>query len=204
MTHDIYRTLAAAHDAEPPKVKGSRFLAHVAPATDADAALAVVERVRKEAYSASHHCWAYRLGPDEPAPRFSDDGEPNGSAGAPILREIEGRALHHIVVVVTRYYGGTNLGVGGLARAYGGAAGDALDAAPKRRVVLRDPVRLAFAFSDTAPAMRLLDQFDAHVVRQSHTARGTELALAVKRSQVEAIQQAFVEATSGRGQIVSD
>ncbi len=204
MTEDTYRTLADTCDAEPPKTKGSRFLAHVAPVADADAALAVVERVRQAEYSASHHCWAYRLGLDAPAPRFSDDGEPSGSAGAPILREIEGRALHHVVAVVTRYYGGTNLGVGGLARAYGGAAGDALDAARKRRVVLREPVRLSFAFSDTAPAMRLLDQFDARLVRQSHTAEGTELELAVRRSEVEAVRAAFVEATSGRGRVVAD
>lgn len=202
MIVDSYRTLAAPCDAEPPKVKGSRFLAHVAPVADADAALAVVAGIQQAEYAATHHCWAYRLGPDAPAPRFNDDGEPSGSAGAPILREIEGRALHHVVVVVTRYYGGTKLGVGGLARAYSEAGGVALDAAPKRTVILREPVRLAFAFSDTSPAMRLLDQFDAEIVDQSHSAAGTELDLAVKRSDVGALRAAFIEATSGRGRLV--
>ncbi len=202
MTVDTYLTLAAPCDAEPPKAKRSRFVAHAVPVPDADAALAVVAGIRQAEYSATHHVWAYRLGPDAPAPRLSDDGEPSGSAGAPVLREIEGRSLHHAVVVVTRYYGGTKLGVGGLARAYAEAAGAALDAAVKRRVVLRETVRLAFAFSDTSPAMRLLDRFDALVADQSHSARGTELALAVKRSEVGALRDAFVEATGGRGRLL--
>lgn len=202
MASDQYRTLAGPASAEPPKVKGSRFVGHAFPTASADQALAHVEAVRAREYAATHHCWAYRLGPDAPAPRSSDDGEPSGSAGVPILREIEGRALYHVVAVVTRYYGGTKLGVGGLARAYGGAAGEALDAARQRRVVVRVPVGLAFAFGDTAPAMRLLDLFDAELADQSHTAEGTTLTLAVRRSQAEALRAAFVEATSGRGQLL--
>ena len=202
MTADDYRTLAGPAAAELAKVKGSRFAGEAFPAASASRALAHVERVRAREHAATHHCWAYRLGPDEPAPRSSDDGEPSGSAGAPILREIEGRDLHHVVVVVTRTYGGTKLGAGGLARAYGQAAGAALDAGRRRRVVLRVPVRLAFAFGDTAPAMRLLDQFDAEVAEQTHTAEGTTLALAVRRSQAEALRAAFVEATAGRGAVV--
>ena len=188
--------------AEIDKIKGSRFLADALPAASADAALAAVEGVRSREHAARHHCWAYRLGPDDPAPRSSDDGEPGGSAGAPILREVEGRALYRVAVVVTRYYGGTKLGVGGLARAYGAAAGAALDAGRVRRVVLREPVRLAFAFADTAPAMRLLDRFDAEVAGQSHAADGTTLALAVRRSQAPALRAAFVEATGGRGRVI--
>ena len=172
------------------------------PAPSAAAALDRVGEVQAREHTATHHCWAYRLGPDDPAPRASDDGEPSGSAGGPILRELEGRDLHHVVVVVTRYYGGTKLGVGGLARAYGEAAGAALDAGRQRRVVLRVPVRLAFAFDDTAPAMRLLDQFDAELAEQTHTAQGTTLTLAVRRSQAEALRTAFVEATSGRGTVL--
>ena len=167
----------------------------------AEAALDHLEALRKAAYTATHHCWAYRLGPDEPAPRFNDDGEPSGSAGAPILREIEGRELFGCLVVVTRYYGGTKLGVGGLQRAYGEAAGAALDAARRRRVVIRVPVRLAFAFDDTSPAMRLLDQFDAEVADQAYSPEGTELTLAVRRGQVDALAAAFVEATAGRGRV---
>ena len=199
---DTYRTLAAPAQAEPPKTKGSRFLAEVFPAATAEAALAHVDAVRQREHAATHHCWAYRLGPDAPAPRFNDDGEPSGSAGAPILREIEGRDLYHAVAVVTRYYGGTKLGVGGLARAYGEAAGLALDAARLREVTVRVPVRLAFAFDDTSPAMRLLDRFDAVVEDQAYSPDGTELALRVRRSEADALRAAFVEATAGRGTVL--
>lgn len=199
---DTFRTLAAPAHAEPPKTKGSRFLAEAVHAADAEAALGHLAAVRAREYAATHHCWAYRLGPDAPAPRSSDDGEPSGSAGAPILREIEGRDLYHVAVVVTRYYGGTKLGVGGLARAYGEAAGVALDGARLRTVTLRVPVTLAFAFDDTSPAMRLLDQFDAEVADQRYSPDGTELVLAVRRSEADALRAAFVEATAGRGSVV--
>ncbi len=199
---DAYRTLAAPSRAEPSKTKGSRFIGDALPARSADEALGHVEAVRAQEHAARHHGWAYRLSPDAPSPRSSDDGEPSGSTGPPILREIEGHDLYRVVVVVTRYYGGTKLGVGGLARAYGEAAGAALDAARVRRVIVRVPVRLAFAFEDTAPAMRLLDVFDAEVADQSYSAEGTELALRVRRSEAEPLRAAFVEATAGRGRIV--
>ena len=199
---DTFLTLAGVARAEPPKTKGSRFLAEAAPAASADAALAVVEGARQREHAARHHGWAYRLGPDAPAPRSSDDGEPSGSTGPPILREIEARDLFGVVVVVTRYYGGTKLGVGGLQRAYGGAAADALDGARLRRVTLRETVRLGFAFDDTAAAMRLLDQFDAEVADQTYSPEGSELVLGVRRSQAAALGAAFIEATSGRGRVV--
>ena len=199
---DTFRTLAAPVRAEPPKTRGSRFVALAAPVASADAARAAVERVRRREAGATHAAWAYRLGPDRPAPRSSDDGEPGGSAGPPVLREIEGRDLFGVVVVVARHYGGTKLGVGGLARAYGSAAGAALDAGRARVVVLREPVRLAFAFGDTAAAMRLLDVFDAVVAGQSHAPEGTRLDLRVRRSQAPALREAFVEATAGRGAVL--
>lgn len=202
MSDDVFRTLRAEATAEPPKTKGSRFIGVVSPAPSAEAALEVVAEVRQREHAARHHGWAYRLGPDAPAPRSSDDGEPSGSTGVPILREIEGRDLYHTVAVVTRYYGGTKLGVGGLARAYGEAAGLALEAAPLKRVVVREPVTLAFSFDDTSPAMRLLDLFDAVLEDQSYSVEGTQLRLSVRRSQVSDLEAAFVEATAGRGTVV--
>jgi len=200
---DTFRTLAAPAHAEPPKTKGSRFIGSAFPVADAAEALALVETVRQREHAARHHGWAYRLGLDAPAPRSSDDGEPSGSTGVPILREIEGRDLYGVLVVVTRYYGGTKLGVGGLARAYGEAAGLALDAARSREVVLRAPVRLAFAFADTAAAMRLLDVFDAEVAEQTYSPEGTTLDLQVRRSHAGPLAEAFVEGTAGRGEVVT-
>jgi putative IMPACT (imprinted ancient) family translation regulator len=201
-SRDAFRTLAAASAVQPPKTRGSRFLGEASPAASEAEAVAHVEAVRQREHAATHVAWAWRLGPGGDVARWGDDGEPSGSAGAPILREIEGRDLTDAVVTVTRTYGGTKLGVGGLARAYGGAAAAALDAARVREVVVRVPVRLRFAFADTAGAMRLLDVFDAEVAGQTHSPAGTELALRVRRSEAGALAAAFVEATAGRGEVV--
>ena len=86
--------------------------------------------------------------------RYDDDGEPSGTAGPPILRQIDARTLANTLVAVTRYFGGTELGTGGLARAYGDVASAALSAAPVVERVVRTPVRLRFAYDDTSPAQR--------------------------------------------------
>ncbi|MEM1115865.1 MAG: YigZ family protein [Bacteroidota bacterium] len=200
-TPDVFQTLAASSAAEPPKTKGSRFLGEAVPVGPEAAWRERLAEVRRREHAATHHVWAVRLGAEGQG-RSSDDGEPSGSAGVPVLREIEGRGLTDVLVVVTRYYGGTKLGVGGLMRAYAEAAGAALDAGRVREVVVRVPVRLRFAFADTSPAMRLLDVFDAVVAGQTHTASGTELNLQVRRSEADALRAAFVEATAGRGEVV--
>jgi len=115
---------AVRHEAE--TVKGSRFIVDVAPVDGEDHARALLARVASDYGDASHHCSAWRLA--SPAiERANDDGEPSGSAGRPILAQLAGRDLVDTAVIVTRYFGGTKLGVGGLVRAYGGAAGQALD-----------------------------------------------------------------------------
>ena len=112
------------------KIKGSRFIADISPAATADDAASFIAGVRAREPAASHHCWAYRIDPERV--RASDDGEPAGTAGQPILRRLESASLWESLIVVTRYYGGTNLGTGGLIRAYGSAAAEAIAAASVR------------------------------------------------------------------------
>ncbi|GAB5534076.1 MAG: YigZ family protein [Rubricoccaceae bacterium] len=197
---DTYRTLASPRTAEPPKSKGSRFIGEAFPVTSEADALAAVEAVRAREHASTHVCWAYRLGADGSRSRSADDGEPSGTAGLPILREIEGRSLTDCLVTVTRYYGGTKLGAGGLARAYGEAAATVLNVSPVRTVVVRVPVELRFAFPDTSAAMRQLDVFDAEIAEQNYTPEGTVLTLNVRQSEADALAAAFVDATSGRGE----
>ena len=197
---DTFRMIARPTLAEPPKSKGSRFIGEAFPVTTEAEAEARLDAVRKREYAATHWCWAWRLGLDGDAFRTSDDGEPSGSAGAPILRQIDARDLTNTLVVVTRYYGGTKLGVGGLVRAYGEAASDALDAARTVEHVVRVPVRLRFAYDDTSPAMHTVNRFDAEIAEQHYTAN-TELVVRVRRSEAEALRAAFVEALGGRGEV---
>ncbi|MCZ7413011.1 MULTISPECIES: YigZ family protein [unclassified Streptomyces] len=124
---DQYLTVAApgVHETE---VNRSRFLCALAPAATEGDAQGFLAAVRAEHPTASHHCWAYVLGADGAVQRAGDDGEPGGTAGAPMLQMLLRREVRCTVAVVSRWFGGTKLGAGGLIRAYGGAVGAALDA----------------------------------------------------------------------------
>ncbi len=197
--NDTYRTIRHGARAEH-KVKGSRFIAEVLPVERVEEAEDAIAAVRKREHSATHHCTAYRIGPAGEIFRTNDDGEPSGTAGAPLLRQIDTRHLTGTLVVVTRYFGGTKLGVGGLARAYGEAASRALDAAPVEERILRERerVRLRFAYDDTAPAMHTLSRYDAEI-QATRYSEETELVVGVRRSQVAPFLDAFVNALAGRG-----
>ncbi len=121
-----YRTIADAAEAEI-EIKRSRFIGLVAPVGSEDEAREVIAARRSAHPKARHHCTAFVLDPDSRTRRFSDDGEPAGTAGGPILDVLTGHELTYVVAVVTRYFGGTLLGAGGLVRAYGQAASAAVD-----------------------------------------------------------------------------
>lgn len=125
----VYLTLAGEAHAEL-EVKRSRFLATVRRVPDEAAALALVAEHRRLHHSAGHSCSAFVIGPDQALVRASDDGEPSGTAGLPMLNVLTGAGLSDVAAVVTRYFGGTLLGAGGLARAYSGAVSLALEGAP--------------------------------------------------------------------------
>ena len=154
---DRYRTIASPFEHEIPKIKGSRFIASVAAAATEEQARAHVAAVRKLHHAARHVCSAWVLEPDASVSRFSDDGEPSGSAGRPILAAITGRELTFVVAAVTRYYGGKKLGVGGLVRAYGGAAADALDLAGVEVVVPMSRLEVRIEYGQ----MKILEIFAA-------------------------------------------
>ena len=203
----MYLVLAGHAAAEPPKTKGSRFLGEAFSVTDDAAIASALAGVRRREPQATHVCWAARTGApgthgDGARPRTSDDGEPSGSAGLPILREIDRRGLSDTLVAVTRYYGGTKLGTGGLARAYGEAAALALDAAPTAQAVDRVALELRFGFADTAAAMRVASEPGAVVRDQTFGADGATLVLNVPRSTADGVAARFAEATAGRGRVV--
>ncbi|MGG8405577.1 YigZ family protein [Streptomyces sp. 12297] len=127
MKADQYVTVAreGVHESE---INRSRFICSLAPAATEQEAQDFVARIRKEHPTASHNCFAYVVGADASIQKASDDGEPGGTAGVPMLQMLMRREIRYAVAVVTRYYGGVKLGAGGLIRAYGGVVGEALDA----------------------------------------------------------------------------
>ncbi len=135
MSGTSYRTVAGPATVET-EVKRSRFIGHVERVSTEAEARAVVGRIRKQAWDARHHCSAFVLGPGAEVQRSNDDGEPSGTAGAPMLEVLRGHGVSDVVAVVTRYFGGVLLGAGGLVRAYSDAVRAALDAAGVRDRVL--------------------------------------------------------------------
>lgn len=179
-------------------IRKSRFLAIAAPVDDADAALAFFARVGTP--DATHNCWAYRIGAHY---RFNDDGEPGGSAGRPILAAIEGQGLDHVAVVVTRWFGGIKLGVGGLVRAYGGCAAECLRTAEKRIVVERLPVRVRCDFAVAAMLYAKLREFDAMKQHESASAEGVELHLELPGERIDALTAFLRDLSRGRATVES-
>lgn len=195
----VIRTIGAPLRVEPPKIKGSRFIASVAPIASAEDASRFLAERRQEYKDATHNCYAWRLAEGE-AFRYNDDGEPSGTAGRPILQEIDGRDLVRVAVVVTRYYGGTKLGSGGLVRAYGGAAAAALDHADIVERPVVDHLRLRFDYALDGPVRGVLSRFR---VEPSDARYGgaIDLALAIPVAQTDALRDALIEAAAGRIEI---
>ncbi len=194
------RTLTRSTRHESPKVKGSRFIASLRPVASAESAMAFVEATREEHRDATHNCFAWRLGPGRDAMRTSDDGEPSGTAGRPILQEIDGRRLTDLAVVVTRYYGGTKLGTGGLIRAYGGAAAAALDLAEIVERPLVETLRLAFSYDASGAIAGVLSAFGLEAIDSEYGAR-VELTVAVPVEETERLRAALGDATRGQVEI---
>lgn len=196
---DVFKSVGEAGSAEV-KVKGSRFIAEALPISSEEEAEERIAHIAAREHAATHHCWAYRIGVEAGVYRYNDDGEPSGTAGMPILRQLEGRDLTYTLVVVTRYFGGTKLGTGGLARAYGEAAAAVLERTKLAEHVISERVNVSFKYDDTAPAMQCVERFDAKVLESRYTER-TELTLAVPQSRVDAFVSAFIDALGARGAV---
>ena len=201
MPEDRYPIPAARHRAEQ-VIQRSRFIATVAPAESVEAAQAFVREIATEFADATHNCWAYVVGPPGSTGRvgMSDDGEPHGTAGRPMLTVLLHGGLGDVAGVVTRYYGGTKLGTGGLVRAYGGALQEALLAVPRRERV--DYVALAVAVDYASVTLARQAIAAAEGVTDEETfGTGAEFRVRVPQTRVEELQVALLDATRGRARI---
>jgi len=177
-------------------VRHSRFLANAAPIASVDDATAFLRQVAVA--DATHNCWAWRFGGDY---RSSDDGEPAGTAGRPILAAIDGQGFDRIAVVVTRWFGGIKLGAGGLVRAYGGAAAECLRLAPRLPLVERATVSVHVAFEDLATLHHLLPAFSADKRDEAFDATGARIVLELPADGVAALKTRLRDATRDRARI---
>ncbi len=190
-----YRTVArrGTHETE---INRSRFLCALAPAATEPQAQEFVRAVREAHPTANHHCFAYVIGTDAGIQRASDDGEPSGTAGAPMLQMLLRRDVRYAVAVVTRYFGGVKLGAGGLIRAYGGVVGEALDVLGTR---IRHRRRLATVTVDHAHAGRLENDLrgTGRTVLDVRYAEAVGIDLALAESDLPAFTAWLADATAG-------
>ncbi|WP_370894575.1 YigZ family protein [Janibacter sp. GXQ6167] len=194
-----YRTLAAEAVGEV-EDRGSRFLARIAPTDSEEAARAVIEAERRAHHDARHHCSAFILGPDGRIERSNDDGEPAGTAGTPMLDVLRGSGYRDVTAVVTRWFGGTLLGAGGLVRAYGDAVRDALSTAQPRELILAQMHLLTVPHADAGRVDHDLRSHDVVVTGTDYGQRAT-LHLAIPPADIERVTHVVAAATAGTGSL---
>ena len=174
----------------------SRFLAQAAPVPDPDAAAVWIASVSVAA--ATHNCWAFRVGQTY---RTSDDGEPAGTAGRPILAAIDGQDMDQVAVVVTRWFGGIKLGAGGLVRAYGGAAAQCLQRGERLAIVPTRRLELACAFALESAVRGLVEDSGGSILSQSYLAQGMVLTVEVPESGVAVVVERVRDLSRGQARV---
>ena len=180
------------------KVKGSRFIAEIGRVTSEEEIHTALEEIRRRERGATHHCFAWRIGdPETGTWRVNDDGEPAGTAGKPILQALDGQRLSNSLAVVTRYFGGTKLGKGGLIRAYGDVTRLAIQALRKKPFVPMTRYHCTVSFADSKLVYRVLEKYKALLDDQDF---GTEVRIAfrVQSDQADALSWELHELSQGR------
>jgi len=189
MQNDTYKTIEGTSEGLY-KEKGSKFLAFAHPVDNLEAVKALLDDYRKRYHDARHVCFAYSLGPEREETKAGDDGEPSGTAGRPILGQIQSFGLTNVLVVVVRYFGGILLGTGGLVVAYKSAAAEALSQAVvvEKTVDVILQIHVEYPFLDTT--LRLLRKWEASIVEQSF-ALDCQLRVTVRKQSVEPLREAL-------------
>ncbi len=186
------------------RAANSRFIASAAPTATVEAARAFIGHIQAEMPDATHHVYAYIVGHGATTTLgMSDDGEPSGTAGRPVMAVLRGSGLGDVTLVVTRYFGGTLLGTGGLVHAYGDAARAVLAVLPREEKVERRALRLTLPYAAYEPARRLVAAY-AGSITQEFFAADVSLRVLLPLAQIEAFRIAIGELTAGQARITDE
>ena len=180
--------------------KKSRFIANVYPVSSEEEASLYIEKARKKYWDARHNCYAMVIGGHDEVQRCSDDGEPSGTAGKPILEVIHGRQMHNCLIIVTRYFGGILLGTGGLVRAYTSAAIEGLSASGIREQLTGSRISLNFDYGNLAKIQHIASQLGLELDNVEYTDKITADVMAVPELAQQFTMQ-VTDSTSGQARI---
>ncbi|MBD3218583.1 MAG: YigZ family protein [candidate division Zixibacteria bacterium] len=195
---DSFKTIKTPIQAEI-KIQRSKFIASAFPCKSQEEAEAEIEKISGEFHDANHNCYGYRIYPSKGMDifRYSDAGEPSGTAGKPIYDSLISSELFNTGIVVTRYFGGIKLGTGGLKRAYRDAARNVLDAAKIVEVLITQKYKVSFPLNLTNIILRILTVDGIKIVDSSYTDKG-EIEFMVRLSMTEKTEKALISATNAR------
>lgn len=197
---DFYLTIAQPAKVEI-KVKGSQFIARTKMVESEGEVAEFLKGIRKTEHAATHHCYAYRIGQGQKTHfKHSDDGEPNGTAGKPIYDCITGRNLTNVIAVVSRYFGGTKLGTGGLARSYSEAAAGRLEKSGTKTVYITDNLQLRFEFKYYDQISKMLEKYEAEQ-NSSEFSEIVKLNVSIRKSKTNELKIEITNLTHGQAQI---
>lgn len=191
MADDTYKTITGVVDSCFTE-KRSRFIAYAVPVRTVEEVKEQVDKFRKQYYDARHVCWAYMLGPDRSTFRANDDGEPSGTAGKPILGQINSLELTDILVVVIRYFGGIKLGTGGLIVAYRAAAAEALSLAEIEERTVDEEITVQFEYPFMNGIMRIIKEDNPEVLSQSFD-MNCEMILRIRKSEADKLRNRLLK-----------
>ncbi|MBQ8940245.1 MAG: YigZ family protein [Firmicutes bacterium] len=195
---ESYFTVAGEGEAEIVEKK-SRFIAHVIPVTEEKEAIEHIEKIKKQYWDARHNCYAFVLGLDGRIQRYSDDGEPGGTAGMPMLEVLIGEQVKNVLVVVTRYFGGTLLGTGGLVRAYSKSTKEGLLAAGIVERILYSRINVTVSY-DLSGKVQYEAMQGGHIVEDTVYTDSVCFKLLVKVSDADRFIKNVTNVTNGRAQ----
>lgn len=183
------------------KIKGSIFIASALSVSSEKEAREWIKKISKETFDATHHCFAYKIridrSPAKGGIKYSDAGEPRGTAGSPILSAIESERLSNVLVVVTRYFGGTKLGTGGLSRAYRQSAQTVLKDCEKIRKFVTATLSFQFHISQIGRVKQVLSRFDCRILEKSFEEDVT-IKAEVRKGNLDRLKKELLESTNGQ------
>lgn len=187
---DTYKTIAAASEEVLYKEKNSKFFGYAFPVTTEEEIKEILERLRKEHFSARHWCYAYQIGTEKIQYRANDDGEPNNSAGMPIYGQIQSFEVTNVLIVVVRYFGGVKLGVGGLISAYKIAAQMALENSEIVERTIDKHFIISFGYANMNKVMRIIKEKNLQIVSQKME-MDCEIEIATRKKNVQNLLDTF-------------
>ncbi len=188
---DSYKTIKSKSEGTYSELR-SKFLAFAHPVTTVDEAMALVEQYQKKYYDARHVCYAYMLGHERLVFRANDNGEPSGTAGKPILGQINSNELTDILIVVVRYFGGVKLGTSGLIQAYKAAAAEAIAAATIIEKTVDEEITIAFEYPLMNQVMRVVKEEEPAILSQTFD-NDCQMTLAIRASQMPRLRDRLLK-----------